>query len=381
MTNPMRQQILSLPQLLREQFAVLEARSRTLLPTPTIFAIREVILTGCGDSQIAGALLREEWQRLTGIPARAVNAMQAARYETTLPRQAAPQDPLLLAISVSGGVARTIEAAEQWRARGATTVALTGNPGSPLGQRAEYVYELTIPPLENAGGPGVRSFLLAAQALYLLALRFGEVRGRFTQDEAGALRDRWLESVDSLESSLPALDATLRDLAYEWQGLRRYELLGSGPARAAAAFGAAKILEASGHPTVHQDIEEWVHLHYFAHDPAACGTFLLCASEDAACGRAREIEPYLRRLGRPHRVLTDARGSPGWAPAMAMPTPPAPPFLTFLHSTALALFAAHLSEVCGAEYGRGARGPWQDCAAGHTTRNSERLPLFKGPST
>ena len=378
MTNPMRQQVLSLPQLLREQFAVLEERSRALLSTPTIFAIREIILTGCGDSQIAGALLREEWQRLTGIPAHALNAMQAARYETTLPRQQAPQDPLLLAISVSGGVARTIEAAEQWRARGATTVALTGNPGSPLGLSAEYVYELTIPHREGAGGPGVRSFLVAAQALYLLAVRFGEVRGRYTQDEAGALRVRWLESVTTLESCLPSLDPALRDLATEWQGLPRYELLGSGPARAAAAFGAAKILEASGHPTVHQDIEEWVHLHYFARDPAECGTFLLGSSAEPAFRRTREIEPYLRRLGRPYRALTNARGSSESAQALALPTPPSPPFLTFLQSTALALFAAHLSEVCGAEYGRGARGPWQDCADGHTTRNSERLPLPEG---
>ena len=55
--NPMRNQVFSLPQLLREQFDVLEGRSRALLPTPTIFASREVILTGCGDSQIAGDLL------------------------------------------------------------------------------------------------------------------------------------------------------------------------------------------------------------------------------------------------------------------------------------------------------------------------------------
>ena len=381
MTNPMRQQVLSLPQLLREQFAVLEARSRALLPTPTIFAIREVILTGCGDSQIAGALLREEWQRLSGIPTRALNAMQAARYETGLPRQPAPQDPLLLAISVSGGVARTIEAAEQWRARGATTVALTGNPGSPLGQAAEYVCELTIPPREGAAGPGVRSFLVAAQALYLLAVRFGEVRGRHTQDEAGALRARWLESVKTLESCLPSLDTVFRNLAEEWRGLQRCELLGSGPARAAAAFGAAKILEASGHPTVHQDIEEWVHLHYFARDPAACGTLLICSSAEPAGSRAKEIAPFLQRLGRPLRALTDGSGSPEWAHALTLPTPPSPPFLYLLHCAALALFAAHLSEICGAEYGRGARGPWQDCADGRTTRHSERWPLPEGIGT
>ncbi len=373
--NPMRAQVFSLPELLREQFDALEARSRALLPTPTIFAIREVILTGCGDSQIVGDLLCAEWQRLTGIPTRALNAMKAARYETALPRQQHPQDPLVLAISVSGGVARTLEAAEQWRARGATTVALTGNPNSSLGQATEYVYELNIPHVAGADGPGVRSFLLVAQALYLLAVRMGEVRGRYTQDEAAALRARWLESVSALESFLPTLDSALQQLAVEWQELKRYELLGSGPARAAAAFGAAKLLEASGHPSVHQDVEEWVHLHYFAHDPTDCGTWLLCSSDDPAYRRAQEIEPFLQRLGRPYRVLTDAQGASDFAGILSLPTPPSPLFTALIQCTVLALFAAHLSESCGAEYGRGARGPWQDCADGSTTRHSERLPL------
>lgn len=375
MTNPMQQQVLHTPHLLREQFAALEERSRALLPTPTIFAIREAILTGCGDSQIAGALLREEWLRLTGIPIHAWNAMQSARYEPAMPRRQSPQDPLVVAISISGGVARTLEAAEQWRARGATVVALTANPLSPLGQAAETIYELTIPPLKGAGGPGVLSFLLAAQALYLLAVRFGEVRGRFTQDEAQALRDRWLAGLDIMERCLPALDSSLQQIAAEAQGLRRFELLGSGSAREAAAFGAAKILEASGHPSLHQDIEEWVHLHYFAQDPLDCGTWLLCTSEDPAFSRARELEPYLRRLGRPYWLLTDEQGGQQMANAIALPQSPSEAFTASLQSVALALFAAHLSECCAAEYGRGARGPWQDCANGRTTRLSERLPI------
>ncbi|MCY3936436.1 MAG: SIS domain-containing protein [Chloroflexi bacterium] len=375
MTNPMREQVLLSPQLLREQFAAMEERSRALLPTPTIFAIREVILTGCGDSQIAGALLREEWLRLTTIPTQAWNAMQAARYEPALPRRQSPQDPLVVAISISGGVARTLEAAEQWRARGATVVALTANPASPLGQAAEFIYELTIPPLEGDGGPGVLSFLLATQALYLLAIRFGEVRGRFTQDEAQALREGWSQGLVKVEQYLPTLDSTMQRITGEAKVLSRYELLGSGPARAAAAFGAAKILEASGHPALHQDIEEWLHLHYFAQDPLECGTWLLCSSDDPAFSRARELEPYLRRLERPHCYLTDEQGAALLTHAIDLPIAPCAVFTAAVQALALALFAAHLSERCGAKYGRGARGPWQDCADGRTTRLSERLPL------
>ena len=379
-TNPMRAQIFSLPELLREQFDALEACSRALLPTPTIFAIREVILTGCGDSQIVGALLRAEWQGLSGIPTCALNAMEAARYETTLPRQQHPQDPLVLAISISGEVARTLEAAEQWRGRGASIVTLTANPASSLAQVATHCFEVTLPNVKGASGPGVRSFFLAAQALYLLAVRLGEVRGRYTQEAAAALRAEWLASATTLEGALPALDLALAELAEEWQELARYELLGSGSARAAAAFGAAKLLEASGHPAVHQDVEEWAHLHYFAHDPANCGTLLLCPTNDAAYSRARELEPFLQRLGRPYRALTDARGAKDFAageasPAITLPTPPAAAFAPLYYCAALALFAAHLSEIRGADYGRGGRGGWQNSADGGTTRSSRRLPI------
>ncbi len=381
MTNPplnaLQAQAHSLPTLLKEQFAPLEARSRTLLPTATLFAIRRVLLSGCGDSQIVAALLSAEWRARSGIPTHALNAMQAARYEPQLAATSRhPQDPLLLAISISGEVARTVEAAEQWAARGATVVALTANPESRLAHTTPHVYQLDLPPFVSA--PGLRSFFLAAQAIQLLALRFGEVRGRFTQEQAAQQRADWLSAAAVLAAALPDLDKDMKARAEKWQGLPRYELLGSGTERAAAAFGAAKLLEASGVSAQHQDIEEWLHLNYFAKDPAECGTWLLASANDPAFSRAQELAAVLRRLGRPHCLLTDGRGAEKWEGAadtvIALPAMMGA-FRPLLLCAALALFAAHLSELQGAEYGRGARGPWRDSEEGGTTRRSLRLPL------
>ena len=370
--NPMRSQVFSLPELLTTQYTALEAATRALLPNAEVFSVREVLLTGCGDSQIVGELVAAAWVRLTGIRCRALNAMQAARYEVELPRRRYPYHPLLLAVSASGGVARTVEAAEQWRQRGALTVALTADPRSSLAQAAERCLPLTLPPFPAA--PGVRSFFLCALALYLLAIRIGEVRGRLRQPEAEQVRGQLQQSVDLLGHMLPALDRQLGALAQEWRGHIRYELLASGSARAAAAYGSAKLLEATGIPALDQDLEEWLHLHYFAHDPESCATWVLCPPPARDHSRVREIEPFLMRLGRPYRILTDAPLAAGFQQAMALPTPRNTLFAPLLYAAALALFAARLSAELGTEYGRGARGRWQDCRDGGTTRRSQRLP-------
>ena len=51
--NPMKAQVMSLPELLREQYRDLEPKTRTVLSTPEIFSLQHVILTGCGDSWAA----------------------------------------------------------------------------------------------------------------------------------------------------------------------------------------------------------------------------------------------------------------------------------------------------------------------------------------
>ena len=371
--NAMRAQVFSLPELLAGQYEALEAATRALLSTPTIFALREVILTGCGDSQIAGQLVRAAWVRLTGIPCRALTAMQAARFETELAGGRHPHTPLVIAVSSSGDVARTVEAARQWRQRGALTVALTANPDSRLARAAERCLQITLPPF--AAAPGVRSFFVCAAALYLLAVRIGEVRGRFHQAEADRLRTGLPRSADLLARMLPAVEPQLAALARQWCGHRRYELLAGGPARAAAAYGRAKLLEAAGVPAIDVDVEEWVHLDYFSRDPEACATLVLCPPPAHDHSRVREIEPLLQRLGRPYRILAGPALVDRFRGALALPAGDDDLLAPLPYAAALALFAAWLSAEQGAEYGRGARGRWRDCRDGATTRHSQLLPI------
>ena len=221
----------------------------------------------------------------------------------------------------------------------------------------------------------MRSFFLSAQALYLLAIRIGEVRARLRQPEAERLRRGLRQTVQAIGRMLPALDRTLAALAHRWRGHGRYEFLAAGPARAAAAYGSAKLLEAAGVPALDQDLEEWVHLQYFARDPGACATWVLCPPPGRDRSRVGEIEPLLRRLQRPYRIVTGAALGQGLQRTIILPDPPHTVYAPLLYAAAPALFAAWLSAEQGAEYGRGARGRWRDCRDGGTTRGSWRLPV------
>ena len=51
--SALRRQVMSLPELMRQQYADLEPKTRTVLSTPEIFNIQRIVLTGCGDSYAA----------------------------------------------------------------------------------------------------------------------------------------------------------------------------------------------------------------------------------------------------------------------------------------------------------------------------------------
>ncbi len=367
-SNPMRDQVFSLPTLIREQIWTLEGRTRKIVTTPEMFAARDVVLTGSGDSYIGAMAAEAAFVELAGVRAHALSAMQASRYHARRFDWQYPSNPLVLAVSNSGEVARVVEAVQHYNDCGALTVAITGNPGSRLGQAASRVVEVTIPPFAPA--PGVRSYYGSLLALYLLAIRMSEVRGQVTADEAMDLRRELETAADAVDAVIAQMDQPLQRLAQEWASLPAVELLGSGPDRATAAYGAAKLLEAVGVHAAHQDVEEWVHQEYFVADAARTGTILICPVDSPAFSRAVEVEGYLRTLQRPYLVLSGEPAAAGFRQVLAHTQTIRPVFAPLLYSAPLALFAAHLSAEVGAAYGRGASGPWADCHDGATTRGS-----------
>ncbi len=196
------------------------------------------------------------------------------------------------------------------RKAGATAVALTGNPGGPLGAVADQVFETAVPPLpDELRGmvvPGIRSYLASQIALLLAALRIAEVRGALTTAAADAERRAIAELADAVEETIQLCEPIVDDLVERWKKAALFEFVGAGPLYGAAMFSAAKLLEASGDSALAQETEEWSHLQFFV-KKADIPLVLLSANQFDA-DRAAEVARAAKSIGRPIALVstTDA---------------------------------------------------------------------------
>jgi glutamine---fructose-6-phosphate transaminase (isomerizing) len=304
-TSRLHRHALSLPELVRLRVADLMPHVSRLAPQAS--RIQRVFIAGCGDSHFAGRAAALAFEQMAGLPCEAMTAMQFGRYTVGyLPEPA--DSNLVLAISASGQVSRTIEAMELARQQGATTVAVTGNRDSPLAQAADFTLLAAVPPLEEDEAgiivPGLRSYLASLLALYLCAIQLGEGRGYLSLGEAEELRLELRGAADLIEQTIAFNGETAAQLAHAWNDTDYHVFCGAGPNYGTALFSAAKLLEASGDPAAGQETEEWAHLEYFGrHAPTP--TFLISAGgwdED----RALEVATAAKAIGRRVAIVAPA---------------------------------------------------------------------------
>ena len=190
--SPMHQQIDTLPQLVREIAKPFDESARVTFDFELCTSVKRIYLVGCGDSYHAPVGAELAFHQLAKVPTQAVSSLTFSRYLAAHLPPTGPNTNLVITVSVSGVVSRTIEALRLARQAGAVGVALTGTPGAPLAQSAEKVFKTTVPPLpDELRGmvvPGVRSYLASQMALYSAAIRIGEVRGSLTTAQADAYR-------------------------------------------------------------------------------------------------------------------------------------------------------------------------------------------------
>ena len=186
--DPVRQamydQIISQPPLLLEVLERAEQRVQRVLARFEAHRWQAIYTAGCGDSFYAGLACEMAFARFCRLPVKALPALQFARYEVDNLAQPA----VVLGISNSGAVSRSIEALAMARAAGADTIAVTGHEASPITREAAAAIALPIPPLGRS--PGIRSYLVQLITLLLCALRLGEIRQVLTAAEAETWRQR-----------------------------------------------------------------------------------------------------------------------------------------------------------------------------------------------
>lgn len=370
--NPLHAQVLSLPALIETETWRLEDSMRKLVPTPVQHAIRQIFLTGCGDSAIAAQAAEHSFRSLTAIPTVATGALDLSRYILPTFDHGYPHTPFVLAVSNSGEVARVVEAAKQATAVGGTVVGLTAQADSRLGEASDYTLDISAPTMPSS--PGMRTYVMPLIALNLFAIRFAEVRGRITMDQAQAMRGELAGIGSVLAETLAVADPILKHVAGSWKDLPAIEFLGSGPNRGSAAFGAAKVLEATGQSATDIDLEEFVHLQYFERAARQIGTVVIAPPKSPSSERAVEVGRFLNTLERPWISIGAVDDSPV---AVPLPEGVREEFAPIIHAGIVGLLASHLMDATNSIPGRGSIGQWSDSLDGGTTRNSTiASPLF-----
>ncbi len=258
---------------------------------------RQLHLVGCGDMYFAAAQVEALATLLWGLPVRAWRSMDLRWLSRRL-----TADDLVVCASVSGRTPRTLEAAQLARQAGARVLAITDNPGSPLEAALEETLLLDTTPPELLGDkdyPGYRHII--AQTQTFMAVLVAELAlaaaWNVTGEDLASIPERVRELVGVLD--LPA-----RELAGDFfTGGERAVVLGSGPHRPTAAYGAAKLLEFAI-PAAAWCLEEFNHLDVFVADRAT--RIIVLAADDEAESRARELTGEWECLGT--RSLVLARG-------------------------------------------------------------------------
>ncbi len=292
-------QVNDLPNLMREQLKTFDwgddGIRRALTPLEILSANR-VYVAGSGDSYHAALAAEFAFESIGHTPCEPSNGMTFATYIADTMPTPFPNDPLVIGISASGGSSRTVQVLQAGRDNNANTLALTGTPGSPVTQVAANNAVVSIP--DRGPSPGIRSYQASLLGLLLLAIRFGEIKGHYHQEEANKMRADMGALADPIQATIDNSGEVATQLAEAWKDSPMQMYLGSGPSYGTAMFSAAKVVEAAGVFAVAQDLEEWAHVERFCY-PNDMPIYIV-APPGRSHWRAVEVAQSAKSLG--HRL-------------------------------------------------------------------------------
>jgi len=255
----------------------------------------KLYLVGCGDSffaSLAGRMAIENW---TKISVEALESLEFSRYAIRM----APQDSMVVAVSNSGEVARTVECLYYAKELGMRTISVTNNPNGRLAKAADLqlVYQAPrLPPPPAVGwGPGTVSYIASAISLLVIGLRLGELSGKVTLSEIESVLHQFAGMADATRQTIALSEPPSRFLGNQIKPDDLVMFLGGGPNYATALFAMAKWIEASRSNAVGQQLEEWAHEQYFC---CRSGTYtVVFAPPGASIDRAREQLTAVNEVG------------------------------------------------------------------------------------
>ncbi|MGN6793701.1 MAG: PfkB family carbohydrate kinase [Streptosporangiaceae bacterium] len=334
----MRREIITIPDVVSDVLDDAEGRIAAVAKRLAARGTRHLWLTGCGDSAFAGIASWLAFQRHTLVTAHPVHAIDLARYQV----RSIPADSAVIAMSYSGRVGRTIEAAIQARRPGRLVIALTRSPETDLARASDELLPVEVP--TQGFSPGTSTYVAMVCTLLRLAGELAHLGGAGGDliDALGRLPDRVAATLRETADTAPGAANLL--LSAPWTAF-----LGAGPNEATAKFGAAKLIEAAQQLGVATNLEEWAHEEYFVTSPG--DPVVLINPSGAGHDRGLEILSELAFIGAQPIVISDKPPAAGTSSSSGLLLPTAAgvpeelsPVTTCLP---LALVGFHLARMAG----------------------------------
>jgi glucosamine--fructose-6-phosphate aminotransferase (isomerizing) len=279
------------PGVIRRVLAVVDPLLETVGHDVVRREIRDIVMTGCGDSLFSAIAASFSFLRLSQ---RLTVPLHALEYSRAFYR-ASGSRTLLCALSYSGETRRTLEAATAARSRDACVLALTADREGSIARLADHFVPNVSPRDAERSNCGTGSYQAAYLALVLLAAHVAIAEGAAEPTALEGLRAEIRALADGIERSLGDAQAAGREAARWLREAGTVYFLGGGEAHAAALYGSAKLYETSSLPSVAQETEQFAHCEIFSLEPDSVA--VVVALRGPFFDRAVEVADAIRKIG------------------------------------------------------------------------------------
>ena len=238
-----------------------------------IKSITSITIVACGSAYHTGVVDQYVIEDLARIPVR-VELASEFRYRNPI----MDKTGLVIVVSQSGETADTLAALREAKANGIRTLAIVNVVGSSIAREADHVlYTLAGPEIAVATTKAYSTQLIAG---YLLAIRFGQVRGTLTDEKAAELLEQ-LEAIPDKISKIFDDIERLQWFAGQFSNVQDVFFIGRGIDYAICMEGSLKLKEIS-----------YIHSEAYAAGELKHGTISLIEKGTMVIGVATQDDLY-----------------------------------------------------------------------------------------
>jgi len=297
------------------------------IPDKELAQASSINIAACGTSWHAALTGKYMIERLARLP---VDVDYASEYRYRDPMGG--PDALGLLITQSGETADTLAAQREMKALGSKTVAICNVVGAMVAREAHgSIYTHAGPEI---GVASTKAFTSQLTALFLLAMKMGQLRGKLDKAESIALIEELGRIPAKIEETLRGCSSQCESLAKEFSTARDFLYLGRGIHFPIALEGALKLKEisyihAEGYPA-----GEMKHGPNALIDDTLPVVVLATRDEADPASKLRyektlsNIQEVTARSGRVIAVATEGDKTIGALVEHVIPIPPAPELLS-----------------------------------------------------